>query len=79
MYSAGSLAAKYDRIHARVLRIVGSMSAADWGRGMPYPVRWDPRFSEFMGFEDVLRWSVAHLRHHRTQLRPSSVHPGTAP
>ncbi|HEY0671002.1 MAG TPA: hypothetical protein VGD27_01985 [Longimicrobiales bacterium] len=59
------------RIHERVLQLAVSLSEADWERGMHYPTRWDPRFADFMRFEDVLRWSVAHLRHYKTQLRPS--------
>ncbi|HET9438847.1 MAG TPA: DinB family protein [Longimicrobiales bacterium] len=71
LYGAAGLERRYDRIHERVLELSLSLSEADWERGMHYPTRWDPRFADFMKFEDVLRWSVAHLRHHETQLRPS--------
>jgi hypothetical protein len=71
-YGPEALARRYDRIHAGVLRRLSSASEERWRTGMHYPTRWDPRFREFMMFEDIPRWSVLHLRHHRQQLRPSS-------
>ena len=69
-YDQKSLARAYDRIHAQILRRLSSIRETDWGRVMHYPTRWDPRFSEVMRMGDLPRWAVAHLRHHRTQLRP---------
>jgi uncharacterized damage-inducible protein DinB len=70
-YGPKALARAYDRVHAQILRRLSSISEADRSRGMHYPTRWDPRFSEIMQIDDLPRWAVAHLRHHRTQLRPS--------
>ena len=58
----------FDRVHARILRTVDSISASDWQRGMHYPVRWEPRFSDFMTLEKLLRYPTVHFEHHRTQL-----------
>lgn len=69
-YDRDALVDRYDRTHAIVLRRVSTASETDWRRGMHYPNRWDPTFAEFMRFEDVARWSVLHLRHHRAQLTP---------
>lgn len=67
-YDRDALVHRYDRTHAIVLHRVATANETDWRRGMYYPKHWDPRFMEFMRFEDVARWSVLHLRHHRTQL-----------
>jgi len=71
VYGPEALARTYDRIHAQILRRLWLISEADWNRGMHYPMRWDPRFSEVMQIGAVPRWAVAHQRHHRTQLKPS--------
>lgn len=69
LYGPSALARKYDRIHSTILRRLASISDADWNRGMYYPTQWEPRFSEFMRFEDLPRYAVVHFRHHRSQLR----------
>jgi hypothetical protein len=41
----------------------------DWALAMHYPTRWDPLFTTPMHLEDLFRYPVDHLRHHRHQLR----------
>jgi uncharacterized damage-inducible protein DinB len=70
-YGPEALAREFDEVLSGILRRLSSMSDVDWDRGMYYPTRWEPRFSEFMRYKDVARYAVAHLRHHRNQLRIS--------
>jgi hypothetical protein len=62
---AGSI---YDRVHRSILHKVDSIKDDDWGRGMNYPVRWDPDFGEFMTFERLFHYPTQHLQRHLTQL-----------
>jgi len=58
----------YDRVHRSILRKVGSLRDDEWGRGMHYPVRWDPAFGEFMTYESLFRYPTQHFRRHLGQL-----------
>ena len=62
---AGSI---YDRVHRSILHKVDSIKDDDWGRGMNYPVRWDPDFGEFMTFERLFHYPTQHLQRHLAQL-----------
>ena len=68
VFPARRLGATFDWVHRRILRKVEAMRAEDWSRGMHYPEKWEPRFSDFMTFEALFRYPAVHLRHHRTQL-----------
>jgi len=61
---AGSI---YDRVHRSILHKIDSIEDDDWGRGMNYPVRWDPDFGEFMTFERLFRYPTQHFRRHRVE------------
>ncbi len=69
VFSARRLGATFDWVHRRILRKVEAMRPEDWSRGMHYPEKWEPRFSDFMTFEALFRYPTVHLRHHRTQLQ----------
>jgi hypothetical protein len=71
-YGPEDLTRRYDHVHAVILNNISQANDVTWRRRMHYPKRWDARFSDVMTFEDIARWSVAHLRHHRTQLRIAS-------
>ena len=58
----------FDRIHASLVRQVNSIRDEEWQRGMYYPTRWDPNFSEFMTLEKLLYYPVIHFRFHQNQL-----------
>ena len=62
------LDATFDAVLRRALRRTESMRPGDWKRGMHYPTRWEPRFSDFMTFEDLFRYPSIHMRHHATQI-----------
>ena len=44
----------------------------DLARGMHYPTRWDPFFSDFMTLADLYRFPVQHFDFHRRQLTVST-------
>ena len=69
VFSARRIGATFDLVHRRILQKVEVMRAEDWSRGMHYPEKWEPRFSDFMTFEALFRYPTVHLRHHRTQLQ----------
>lgn len=58
----------YDRVHASLLNKAGSVKDEEWGRGMYYPTRWDPNFSEFMTLDKLFRYPVIHFRFHFSQI-----------
>lgn len=59
----------FDHVHRGILTRLERVQPSQWALTMHYPVRWDPRFREDMRLEDLFRYPVNHLRHHRTQLR----------
>lgn len=61
----------YDRVHASLLKKAASVMDGEWERGMHYPTRWDPNFSEFMTLEKLFRYPVIHFRFHLDQIRPA--------
>jgi hypothetical protein len=63
------LASTFDAVHRRILEAVETMRPGQWSKGMYYPVKWEPRFAEFMTFEKLLRYPGVHLEHHRAQMR----------
>ena len=71
VYDRRRLGRKFDRVHAKILRRLDSVRDNEWGAGMYYPRRWDPTFGEFMTYEALFRYPVAHFRHH---LRHLSTH-----
>lgn len=60
---------RFDRVHTAILRRLERVSPSQWALTMPYPTRWDPRFRSDMHLEDLFAYPVAHLRHHRQQVR----------
>jgi hypothetical protein len=60
---------KFDRVHRAILTRLNRVRPTQWALTMHYPTRWDPRFGAHMRLEDLFRYPVAHLRHHRPQLR----------
>jgi DinB superfamily len=63
------LISKFDRVHEAILERLERVRPGDWALAMHYPTRWDPRFRTPMHLEDLYRYPVDHLRHHRHQLR----------
>jgi len=60
---------KFDQVHDALLTRVNRLRPRYLIMTMHYPSRWDPRFKADMRLEDLFRYPIAHLRHHRTQVR----------
>jgi hypothetical protein len=63
------LITKFDQVHGAILQRLEHVRPNDWTMAMYYPTRWDSRFKTPMRLEDLFRYPVDHLRHHRHQLR----------
>jgi DinB superfamily len=64
------LISKFDQVHGAILERLERVRPGDWALAMHYPTRWDPpRFKTPMRMEDLFRYPVDHLRHHRHELR----------
>ena len=61
-------AALFDRVIAALHRRLDTETAADLARGMHYPTRWDPFFTDYMTLADLYRFPTQHFEFHRTQL-----------
>jgi hypothetical protein len=60
--------ALFDRVIAALHRRLDAESDADLARGMHYPTRWDPFFSDYMTLADLYRFPTQHFAFHRRQL-----------
>jgi hypothetical protein len=61
---------RFDQVHSALLKQIDRFQPRHWSLAMHYPTRWDPpRFRTAMSLEDLYRYPIAHLRHHRTQVR----------
>jgi hypothetical protein len=62
------LAALFDRTITRLHRRLDAESDAALARGMHYPTRWDPFFTDYMTLADVYHFATQHFEFHRRQL-----------
>ena len=60
----------FDRAYFSLLRKINSIKDNEWQRGMYYPTKWDPNFSEFMTLEKLFHYPVNHFNFHLTQISP---------
>lgn len=72
---AGALIVRPDRMPGRFDAVVAALedrlareSERSLGRGMHYPVSWDPYFTSYMTVADIYRYPAKHFAHHRRQL-----------
>lgn len=68
VYGPRRMAATFDRVTGRLDRKLAAASEAALGRGMHYPVRWDPFFRDFMTLADLYRYPTRHFDFHHRQL-----------
>jgi hypothetical protein len=69
--NAKRLGSTFDSVCRKNLAAIDAMRPEDWGRGMHYPTRWEPRFADFMTVESLFRYPAVHMRHHRAQIAAS--------
>jgi hypothetical protein len=62
------LASKFDRTIDSLHRHLEAEDEAALGRGMHFPVGWDPYFKDVMSLADVYHYATQHFEHHRRQL-----------
>lgn len=62
------MAGMFDRVIAKLHQRLDAESEADLARGMHYPVRWDPFFTDYMTLADIYRFPTRHFHFHRRQL-----------
>lgn len=58
----------FDHVIAKLHRRLDAESDADLARGMHYPTRWDPFFTDYMTLADLYRFPTRHFDFHRRQL-----------
>jgi len=58
----------FDHVIAKLHRRLDAESDADLARGMHYPTRWDPFFTDYMTLADVYHFATQHFEFHRRQL-----------
>jgi len=58
----------FDRTIAKLHRRLDAESDADLARGMHYPTRWDPFFTDYMTLADGYHFGTQHSEFHRHQL-----------
>ena len=51
-----------------IQRKLDAKSERDLHRGMHFPTRWEPFFTDFMTLEEVYRYPAKHFDFHRRQL-----------
>jgi hypothetical protein len=62
------IGAVYDRVHFSLMKQINSIKEEEWERGMHYPTRWDPNFSDFMTIERLFHYPVIHFNFHLEQI-----------
>ncbi len=73
VYNRRRMGAKLDRVIASLQRKLARENDSALRRGMHYPTRWDPFFSDYMTLEDIYRYPGLHFDFHQRQL---TLNPG---
>jgi hypothetical protein len=68
VYNRRRMGAKLDRVIASLQRKLSQEGDAALHRGMHFPPRWDPFFTDYMTLEDVYRYPGRHFDFHARQL-----------
>lgn len=68
VYNRRRMGAKLDRVIALLQRKLARESDAALHRGMHFPPRWDPFFTDYMTLADVYRYPGQHFDFHARQL-----------
>jgi hypothetical protein len=66
--STRRMAVMFDHVIIKLHRRLDRESDADLARGMHYPTRWDPFFTDYMTLADLYRFPTRHFEFHRRQL-----------
>jgi hypothetical protein len=68
VYNRRRMGAKLDRVIASLQRKLARENDGAFDRGMHFPPRWDPFFTDYMTLADVYRYPNQHFDFHARQL-----------
>jgi hypothetical protein len=68
VFGTARMGAQCDRVIAALHRRLDAETDADLRRGMHYPTRWDPFFTDFMTLADIYHFPTQHFAFHQRQL-----------
>lgn len=68
VFNRKRMGAKLDRVIGSLIRRLNRESDDALRRGMPFPVRWDPFFTDFMTIGELYRYPTRHFDFHEQQL-----------
>ncbi|MGV0604609.1 DinB family protein [Mycolicibacterium sp. XJ1904] len=68
VYNRRRMGAKLDRVISSLQRRMAHVPDRAFRRGMHFPTRWDPFFSDYMTLEDLYRYPGRHFDFHSGQL-----------
>ncbi|WP_102141546.1 DinB family protein [Mycobacterium hubeiense] len=68
VYNRRRMGAKLDHVIDALQRRLAQETDDDLRRGMHFPTRWDPFFTDYMTLEDVYRYPGRHFDFHARQL-----------
>lgn len=69
-----TMATQCDRIIATLHRRLDTNTDEALRRGMPYPTRWDPFFTDYMTIADLYHYPTQHFTFHQHQLTLTNPH-----
>lgn len=68
VFTYARIGAAYDWVYFSLMKQINSIQEDEWERGMHYPTRWDPNFSDFMTIEKLFHYPVVHFHFHLEQI-----------
>ncbi|MEE2033317.1 DinB family protein [Rhodococcus chondri] len=68
VYNRNRMGAKADRVIGALSRRLQRESESTLRRGMPFPVRWDPFFTDYMTIGELYLYPTRHFDFHEQQL-----------
>jgi hypothetical protein len=73
VFNRRRMGTKLDRVIGSLQRSLQHERDSNFTRGMHYPARWDPYFTDYMTLADIYRYPGKHYDHHRQQLSIASI------
>jgi hypothetical protein len=64
VFTRKGLSKVYDWVFAFIVRLLQLLPEDELKRGMHYPTRWDPLFSDYMTLAEIFRFPVRHFYFH---------------
>lgn len=74
VFDRNRMGTKADRVIGALSRRLQRESEQALGRGMFFPVRWDPFFTDYMTIGELYRYPIRHFDFHERQLTLDCPH-----